>query len=574
MANFFASSSKSNRLLQSLRYTIATADNTEAYANVLDLNATEVYTQQQYIPSSSLPYSGSSQHLEFITASIDGTDVNIAQYYHRVQLTRSDRNLGNNKSQAWLAISGSGYDPSGESTDTQLISNNQLTNWISNKYASSSLAISNAEAPIPGYNVSVRVDGSAVTSGWQFDYKTGVLQFTSEADAPSTTATVLVSGYRYVGKTLSDETFGGEAITAHVTSSDNSSGTINTITIQDFDNNVTATFNAGDLKLIFGTPQEANPQLSQSGFNVDRFNLITDSYGLTGSFELGSQNLTSAKLIDVTSNTTIAGPVTSGTEFKEDITAAGSKTYQLQVTSSNPIGGAETKESVDLVLNLDKINPEAPTTTVATDVFLGTANNQIELGSSGSIAYTGSKNSTDNDWTFISMSMNQTFFPTTSGTQIVSGSLSFTPSDTSNIEISSSAHYDSSTDNSPILNAKITSTIETFTRIKSLRFGAFYTSETSSLESNLTDLSLFLKSGSIYKGTTNPNNTTVSINHPTDQFEYIVYDANESDLSEILVGSFNFITEFENPQTSNGYKFYKTKQFKGTANPITYTLKT
>ena len=574
MANFFASSSKSNRLLQSLRYTIATADNTEAYANVLDLNATEVYTQQQYIPSSSLPYSGSSQHLEFITASIDGTDVNIAQYYHRVQLTRSDRNLGNSKSQAWLAISGSGYDPSGESTDTQLISNNQLTDWVSNKYASSSLAISNAEAPIPGYNVSVRVNGSAVTSGWQFDYKTGVLQFTSEAAAPATTATVLVSGYRYVGKTLSDETFGGEAITARVTSSNNSSGTINTITIQDFDNNVTATFNAGDLKLIFGTPQEANPQLSQSGFNVDRFNLITDSYGLTGSFELGSQNLTSARLMDVTSNTTIAGPVTSGTEFKEDITAVGSKTYQLQVTSSNPIGGAETKESVDLVLNLDKINPSAPTTTVATDVFLGTANNQIELGSSGSIAYTGSKSPTDNDWTFISMSMNQTFFPTTSGTQIVSGSLSFTPSDTSNIEISSSAHYDSDTDNSPTLNVKVTSTTETFTRIKSLRFGAFYTSETSSLESNLTDLSLFLKSGSIYKGTTNPNNTTVSINHPTDQFEYIVYDANESDLSEILVGSFNFITEFENPQTANGYKFYKTKQFKGTANPITYTLKT
>jgi len=574
MANFFASSSKSNRLLQSLRYTIATADNTEAYANVLDLNATEVYTQQQYIPSSSLPYSGSSQHLEFITASIDGTDVNIAQYYHRVQLTRSDRNLGNSKSQAWLAISGSGYNPSGESTDTQLISNNQLTDWISNKYASSSLAISNAEAPIPGYNVSVRVDGSAVTSGWQFDYKTGVLQFTSEADAPSTTATVLVSGYRYVGKTLSDETFGGEAITAHVTSSDNSSGTINTITIQDFDNNVTATFNAGDLKLIFGTPQEANPQLSQSGFNFDRFNLINDSYSLTGSFELGSQNLTSATLLDTTTNTVIAGPVTSGTEFKEDITAAGSKTYQLQVTSSNPIGGAETKESVDLVLNLDKVNPETPTTTVTTDVFLGTANNQIELGSSGSIAYTGSKNSTDNDWTFISMSMNQTFFPTTSGTQIVSGSLSFTPSDTSNIEISSSAHYNSDTDNNPTLNAIVTSTTETFTRIKSLRFGAFYTNETASLESNLTDLSLFLKSGSIYKGTTNPNNAIVSINHPTDQFEYIVYDANESDLSEILVGSFNFITEFENPQTSNGYKFYKTKQFKGTANPITYTLKT
>ena len=204
--------------------------------------------------------------------------------------------------------------------------------------------------------------------------------------------------------------------------------------------------------------------------------------------------------------------------------------------------------------------------------MLGVANNKIEIGSTGSITYTGSKSVNDNDWTFISMSMNQTFFPTLSGTQAVSGSLNLIQSNTNNIEISSSAHYNSSTDNNPVLHEKINSTSTTFTRIKSLRFGAFYTDETASLESNLTDLGLFLKSGSIYKGTTNPNGATVSINHPTDQFEYIVYDASESDLTAINVGSFEFISEFENPQTINGYKVYKSKQFKGASNPITYNL--
>ncbi len=578
MANDFSKEIKSNRLLQSLRYTLQSSDNTEAYTSVLDLNASEIYTQQSLLPTASigLPYSGSSGHLQYVTASVDGSSVNIAQYYSKVTMSRSNKTFGNGKSEAWLAISGSGYNPvtinSTTGVNTQTINNFQLTDWLSNKYIQASDAGNKAEGDPPGYNIQLTIDGAPKTEGFQFDYKTGILQFESQTFSPSTTSLVAISGYRYVGKTLSEETFGGEAITAHVTSSNNSSGTINTITIQDFDNNVTATFNAGDLKLVFGTPQEANPQLSQSGFNFDRFNLITDSYGLTGSFELGSQNLTSARLIDVTSTTTIAGPVTSGTEFKEDITAAGSKTYQLQVTSSNPIGGAETKESVDLVLNLGKNNPEAPTTTVNSNVMLGVANNKIEIGSTGSISYTGSKNVNDNDWTFVSMSMNQTFTPTLSGVQAVSGSFNLIESNTNSIEISSLAHYNSSTDNNPVLHEGINSTSTTFTRIKSLRFGAFYTDETASLESNLTNLGLFIKSGSIYKGTTNPNGATVAINHPTNQFEYIVYDANESDLTAINVGSFEFISEFENPQTINGYKVYKSKQFKGASNPITYNL--
>ena len=210
MANDFSKTTKSNRLLQSLRYTIAATDNTEAYTNVLDLNASEIYTQQQLLPSSSLPYSASGQHLAYITASVDGSDVNIAQYYSKVTMSRSSVTFGNNKSEAWLAISGSGYDPiaqnsvAGGGINTQIIDGNQLTDWISNKYATASDAGFRAEGNPPGYNIQVTIDDNPTSVGFQFDYKTGILQFESNAVSPSITSKVAVSGYRYVGQTLDD----------------------------------------------------------------------------------------------------------------------------------------------------------------------------------------------------------------------------------------------------------------------------------------------------------------------------------------------------------------------------------
>ncbi len=49
---------KSSRLLQSRRYTHDSfTDAQETFTSVLDINATEVYTDQILIPSSSLPFS-------------------------------------------------------------------------------------------------------------------------------------------------------------------------------------------------------------------------------------------------------------------------------------------------------------------------------------------------------------------------------------------------------------------------------------------------------------------------------------------------------------------------------------
>ena len=67
----FASASKSNRLLQSKRYTIANTDSQEAYTNVLDINASEIYIQESAITSSGIPYSGSSQNGLFLNSGLN-----------------------------------------------------------------------------------------------------------------------------------------------------------------------------------------------------------------------------------------------------------------------------------------------------------------------------------------------------------------------------------------------------------------------------------------------------------------------------------------------------------------------
>jgi hypothetical protein len=191
---------------------MASQDNNEAYTNVLDLNANEVYTQQQYIPSSSLPYSSSADNLSFVTATIDGVSTNIAQFYSELSMSRSENTFNNSKKEVWYAISGSGFTPNDTGINSTIIQKNQLTNWISNKYATASFALNDAETPAPNnaYNIRVKVNGTFRNAGqYQFDYKTGVLQFKLNSDAPIATDAVTLTGYRYVGKTLADETFGG-----------------------------------------------------------------------------------------------------------------------------------------------------------------------------------------------------------------------------------------------------------------------------------------------------------------------------------------------------------------------------
>ena len=84
------SGSKSSRLLASRRYThntLTTAQ--ESFTNVLDLQASEIYTQADKIPSTGLPYS-SSADISSTYTSQEGDS--IMKYWFRQKLTKSNTN--------------------------------------------------------------------------------------------------------------------------------------------------------------------------------------------------------------------------------------------------------------------------------------------------------------------------------------------------------------------------------------------------------------------------------------------------------------------------------------------------
>tara|TARA_Y100001937_G_scaffold32213_1_gene46025 strand:- start:128 stop:1123 length:996 start_codon:yes stop_codon:yes gene_type:complete len=197
---------KSNRLLGNRRFT-SDALNTsqEAFTDVLDLGAGEVYTEAHLIPSSNLPFSGSSQ---------SGETSGVLKYYFRQRLTRS--NVANDVFFFMVPTGSTG------GVTPQLIQDGQQGSFISPKYSVSSLANSNTEDGTPGYGVKVfkstsldsgSLGGSDIVSvnDYQFDFKTGVLQFES---ALSSNLEVYMSAYQYVGKTLRTGLFVSGSINA------------------------------------------------------------------------------------------------------------------------------------------------------------------------------------------------------------------------------------------------------------------------------------------------------------------------------------------------------------------------
>lgn len=203
---------KSSRLLQSRRYTHDSfTDAQEAFTSVLDINASEIYLDQGLIPTSSLPFSASGQHLQ--TYSVNGQAV--LKYYYRQKLTKSDLN-----NEVWFFTVPTG---SVGGIGAQLIDTNQQTNFISPKYSIPSLANANAEDTPPGYLAKVFVSTNATTpangdvisaNNYSFDYKTGVLQFSSSAVSPTAGQYVYITSYQYVGRSLDNITTSTGVVTA------------------------------------------------------------------------------------------------------------------------------------------------------------------------------------------------------------------------------------------------------------------------------------------------------------------------------------------------------------------------
>ena len=200
------SGSKSSRLLASRRYTHDTLTSAqESFTKVLDLQASEIYTQASYITSSGLPFSGSSQ----ISATQTVSGSSVMKYWYRQKLTKSNTN-----NEVWFFLDPTGSD---SGIGAQLISDDQTVNFISPKYSIAGLATSTTADSTPGYLATIyksatvshslqtgSLDGDDIvsTNDYEFDYKTGVVQFKSSAVDPTNSQYLYMTVNQYVGTTL------------------------------------------------------------------------------------------------------------------------------------------------------------------------------------------------------------------------------------------------------------------------------------------------------------------------------------------------------------------------------------
>ena len=255
------SGSKSNRLLASRRYTHNTFNTAqESFTNVLDLRSEEIYTRAHLIPSSSLPHSGSSQK----SAVFSKNGQNVTKYWYRHKLTKSNTN-----NEVWFFLNPTGSD---DGVGAQLINDNQQTSFISPKYSTSALANATTEDATPGYlalvykstatNTSSLSSGDIVsTNDYQFDYKTGVLQFRSSTVDPTDSQYLYMSVYQYVGQNLrtgleiegpftaSNMSFGGD-----VTGSSTSTGSFGQVFVGD--------------RLVFKDHQDSGEYIESDGTDL------------------------------------------------------------------------------------------------------------------------------------------------------------------------------------------------------------------------------------------------------------------------------------------------------------------
>ncbi len=336
------------------------------------------------------------------------------------------------------------------------------------------------------------------------------------------------------------------------------------IEVADFDSNIAVTFTDGTLKFIFGTPTlPSSIAASLSGFLSDRFNKVTDDYTINGNWNNGGYSLVSASLYEGTSLLTQVG---SGTSLSHSVTTSGSHTYRLEYTASSPLDQSIYQTSTTTTGTVSKSNPASPTLTVTPNVQLGYSSNQIEQGATGSISFTSSSANPSNSWNLTSVTTN------VSSPYYVTGSLTGSTS----ISITATANYASPIgDNSPDLTTTSTSTT-TYTKIRSLRYGASSNSSFTSAElENLAawDTSIGGTIGTIAKGTTTASGQSVTITWTGDKYHYIVFNSSLSNLSNITTSGFGVLGSFS-VSTVGQYKVYRstTLQAGGAGSSITYAL--
>jgi hypothetical protein len=365
------------------------------------------------------------------------------------------------------------------------------------------------------------------------------------------------------------------------------------IEIEDYDTNVAVTFTNGTLKFTFGTPNVPTiTSFTLNGFETNRFDKMPDDYTANGVFGTGGYTLISASIY---SGSTVITSVGTGTTISNAfINASGSQTYWLYVTASNPVGGALAYVSKSISGTLNKTQPGNPTQTTTPLIQLGVySGNKIEQGATGSIAISSITGSANN-WTITSFTATSSFGPTPTkfplfgntngaqgtGTLIVTGSAT----GSNNIVIATSASYQSGVVlNSSNITTAVYNSI-TYTKVRSIRYGATTTDFNANSRSDLENLVLWdtRLGGSIgtITGDVGPiSNYTFVIDWVGRLYHYIVFDFDFGNITSLVVNNFpSSPTEYFDVISTNApgssYKIYKSKQqfTKGSSTDYTYKI--
>lgn len=407
----YNSPNRSERLLQGRRFTTNDLTLTqEAFTDVFDLGANEIFTDDGLIPtgSSQLPYSGSSQDGLIISASlVDPTtytegsadDLAIVKFHHRKKL----KGAADGQREVYYFTTD---DPDAHDdyvTSDQIIEADQQTNFVSPKYIIPGHASRNAESLTPGYKVAISYgnDENNVTAAtddqFVFDYKTGVLTWVGTPPHDGNDF-VFATAYQYVGRTLrtqiDDGTLGGSGFpfsgSAVITGSLIVSGATSTDVV-DFTNvsvisgsTFSGSFvgNGSDLTgvtvdastvtlggVLGGTANAAtftNNVLSGSGANnqVAIFNGASELDGssnltfngntLTAATASITQNLTVGKNLTVTGDLTVSGTTTTINSTEVEI---GDRIIVLNAA----LGGGSGNAGINVHVSASDGNPTAHT---------------------------------------------------------------------------------------------------------------------------------------------------------------------------------------------------------------------
>ena len=404
------SGSKSNRLLASRRFTSVDLNTSqEAFTSTLDIQASEVYTEANLIPTSSLPFSGSSSHLSQF--AVDGH--NIVKYYFRQRLTPS-----NVDSDVWFFLT-----PTGSSTGVtpQLIDSGQQTNFISPKYSVVALANANAEDDTPGYGIRVfkstsvnsgSLGGSDVVSSndFQFDFKTGVLQFNE--NKPSSNEIVYMTAYQYVGTTLETGlqntgtgSFNRIELTTNISGSSLSTASFGNLFI---DGNISASgvvradafeSRTGGQSIDFKDSINVTGNLTASG------DLSLDDITATGNVSSSITSTGSFGRINLADGLTANGQVNINSSFAQLRLSDDNFNDYLRIGQSGPVGyiktsdadnnfnfrrGSDNTDLLSIDFGNEKLHFSGSGGLDVTGNITGTGNIKIDGNISGSLSSTGS----------------------------------------------------------------------------------------------------------------------------------------------------------------------------------------